>query len=62
LHRGTKSSRFCTVGQMPVFASDAISYRYLKKQDRVTCDAGLPVGRGVQKPDQVRPEGCWGGG
>src|SRR6266540_3846339 len=31
-HRDHKSSRFCTVGQIPVFASDAISHRYPKKR------------------------------
>jgi hypothetical protein len=34
LHRSPKSSRFCTVGQIPVFASDAINYRYPKKRRR----------------------------
>ena len=32
LHRDPKSSRFCTFGQMPVFASDAINDRYSKKR------------------------------
>src|SRR5947208_15681622 len=41
LHRDPKSSRFCTVGQIPAFASDAIIYRYSKKQSRV------PMGRGA---------------
>src|SRR6266511_3790067 len=31
-HRDHKSSRFCTVGQIPVFASDAISHRYPKNR------------------------------
>jgi hypothetical protein len=35
LHRGPSLARLCTVGQMLMFASDAISFCYLKKRSRL---------------------------